>query len=652
MKETIETLIEWLNDRNKEYDEGHPTVSDKEYDDKFFKLVALEAEYGMVFPNSPTQRIDYQVVSKLNKVQHNHKMLSLDKTKEVDVVKKFLDNHTYLAMCKMDGLTCSLHYLGGKLIAAETRGNGAEGEDILHNALVVSNIPNFIPYQDELIVDGEIICDKETFYSNFADKYSNPRNFAAGSIRLLDAKTCAERSLSFIAWEVIKGFEEEKYLSDKLILLGKLGFTIVPNIMGHSEQEEDIDWLANVAEQYHYPIDGVVFKFDDIAYGEARGETGHHKKNAIAFKFYDETYPTKLINIEWSMGRTGQITPIAIFEPVEIDDANIERASLHNISIMEELLGEYPYSCQKIEIYRANMIIPQVFSAEKQTPPKTEIAEFYGFFTIPTECPVCGGRTSIKMENDSKVLVCENPDCEGKLINRLDHFCSKSGLDIKGLSKATLSKLMEWGWVRDTLDIMYLRKCRADWIKKPGFGVASVDNILKAIEAAKTTTLPAFISALGIPLIGKSVAEELCGYFDDYTLFRQAIDDRYPFSILNNFGEAKEAALLNFDYSEADEIYKLLSVEKPAAAPGLGDSNTSCKDLKFVITGKLTVYKNRDELVAKIKSLGGSVVSSISKNTSYLINNDVNSTSSKNLNAKKLGIPIISEKDFLEKFDA
>ena len=256
------------------------------------------------------------------------------------------------------------------------------------------------------------------------------------------------------------------------------------------------------------------------------------------------------------------------------------------------------------------------------------------------------------MENDSKVLVCENPDCEGKLINRLDHFCSKSGLDIKGLSKATLSKLMEWGWVRDILDIMYLQTCRADWIKKPGFGVASVDNILKAIEAAKTTTLPAFISALGIPLIGKNVAEELCGYFDDYILLRQAIDDRYPFSILNNFGEAKEAALLNFDYSEADEIYKLLTIEKPAATPGLGDSNTSCKDLKFVITGKLTIYKNRDELVAKIKSLGGSVVSSISKNTSYLINNDVNSTSSKNLNAKKLGIPIISEKDFLEKFDA
>ena len=277
MKDTMESLVKWLNDRNKEYDEGRPTVSDKEYDDKFFELVRLESELGVILADSPTQRIDFQVVSELSKVQHNHKMLSLDKTKEVNVVKKFLDNHTYLAMCKMDGLTCSLRYVGGKLVAAETRGNGIEGEDILHNALVVSNIPNYISYQDELIVDGEIICDKETFYNNFAQSYSNPRNFAAGSIRLLDSKLCAERKLSFVAWEIIKGFEEEKYLSDKLILLGKLGFTIVPNIMGHSEQQEDIDWLKSIAEQYNYPIDGIVFKFDDIAYGESLGETGHHR---------------------------------------------------------------------------------------------------------------------------------------------------------------------------------------------------------------------------------------------------------------------------------------------------------------------------------------------------------------------------------------
>ena len=446
----IKDLIVRLNYLTKKYDEGNPEVSDKEWDDMYFHLVKMEQLTGCYFPDSPTQRVNYDVKNKLNKVTHSHLMLSLDKTKSIDEVKAFIGNRAYIAMAKMDGLTCSLTYRGGRLVSAETRGNGEIGEDVLHNALVVKNIPNRINFQDELVVDGEIICTYPNF-KEFADEYKNPRNFASGSIRLLDSAECAKRNLSFIAWDCIKGLDDEEYLSEKLVKLDALGFEIVPFQADDQKLfniEKVIEWLKKVCEN-ELPIDGVVIKYDKISTYEQAGHTDHHFKGGLAYKFYDDEYETRLLNIEWTMGRTGQLTPVAIFEPIDIDGTECTRASLHNISIMKEQLYQ-PYRNEKIWVYKANQIIPQISNKEwianEYNPPENTLR-------IPSTCPVCGGETIIKKENDSEVLYCGNPQCQGKLINRIDHFCSKKGLDIKGLSKATLEKLMDWGWLNTYQDI-------------------------------------------------------------------------------------------------------------------------------------------------------------------------------------------------------
>ena len=358
----IHELVEYLNMLTYYYDKGEPKVSDAEWDKLYFELKELEDKYGIRFNNSPTQSISYEVVNALEKVEHNHDMLSLDKTKSLDEVKSFINDKYYLAMCKMDGLTCSLHYLDGKLVSAETRGNGKVGENILHNAKVISNLPQKIPYLDSLVIDGEIICATDDFM-RFENEYKNPRNFAAGSIRLLDSKECADRMLQFIAWEVIEGFHDDKYLSNKFAHLESLGFTVVPHL-ALKDYEKDVEVLKQEAINMGYPIDGIVFKFDDIEYGKSLGQTSHHFKNAVAYKFYDETYPTTLKTIEYTMGRTGVLTPVAVFEPIDMDGSTVERASLHNLSIMEELLGK-PYVGQKLWVSKRNMIIPQIEEAEK-----------------------------------------------------------------------------------------------------------------------------------------------------------------------------------------------------------------------------------------------------------------------------------------------
>ena len=358
----IRELIEYLNYHTKCYDEGRPEIPDTEWDRYYFELQKLENEYSIYFNDSPTQNISYEVVNSLEKVAHNHDMLSLEKTKALNEVKDFLGNVPYLAMCKMDGLTCSLKYENGKLVSAETRGNGKVGENILHNARVIPSIPKIIPYKDSLVIDGEIICTKEDF-KEFENDYANPRNFAAGSIRLLDSNECSKRKLRFIAWDVIEGLNDGKYLSDKFVTLRNFGFTIVP-YCGYDDQERDIEEITQMAEEFKYPIDGVVFKFDDVEYGRSLGQTSHHFKNALAFKFADDTMETELIDIEWTMGRTGVLTPVAIFNPIELEGSIVSRASLHNISIMEEILGK-PYVGQKVWVSKRNMIIPQIERAEK-----------------------------------------------------------------------------------------------------------------------------------------------------------------------------------------------------------------------------------------------------------------------------------------------
>ena len=634
--EDMKALVDRLNYLTKKYDEGHPEVSDKEWDELYFKLVQMEKESGIHLDDSPTSTINYQVVNELKKVEHNHKMLSLDKTKDIEEVKKFLGKNDYVAMCKMDGLTCSLRYLNGKLVSAETRGNGLIGEDILHNARVIPSIPQQIKYQDELVVDGEIICTYEDF-KPFSDTYKNPRNFASGSIRLLDSKECEKRNLTFVAWDIVKGYPNvnDSFIF-RLMLLISEKFNIVPFEKG--PVEHCVEVLTKTAQDMGYPIDGIVFKFDDIDFGKQQGETAHHFKNAIAYKFYDDEYETTLQNIEYSMGRTGILTPVAVYEDIDIDGSVCNRASLHNLSIMTELLGDLPYKGEKIWIYKANMIIPQVSKAEK----RNSSEDFH--FDIPKICPVCGSRTAI---NESSQLYCTNPDCDGKLINKLDHFCGKKGLDIKGLSKATLEKLIDWGWVNSCVDLFSLQDHAKEWVVKPGFGAKSVEKILDSIEESKNCSTEAFIASLGIPLIGRTIAADLAKKFETYEALSKAIDEGYDFTKLPGFAWAKSQALTNFDYTEADKLYGILNV-KPAPTV-VEASEQPLKDMKFVITGSVKHFKNRTELQGLIEKCGGKVVSAISKNVDYLINNDAESTSAKNVAAKKLGIPILTEEEFLEK---
>ena len=643
MIQRMEDLIKKLNVATLAYDKGSPIISDKKYDDMWFELKSLEEQTGIVLPDSPTQSISYEVVSELKKVEHNHPMLSLDKTKDIKVIESFLKGHDWIIMAKMDGLTCSLKYLDGKLVSAETRGNGIIGEDITHNANVIPSIPKTIPYKEEVIIDGEIICTYKDF-EKFENDYKNPRNFASGSIRLLDSKECSKRHLTFIAWDVVKGGRYE-YLSNNLIPLKDYGFKIVPMFINNID-ETDSDYLSEYVDKIKkecqllsYPIDGVVFKYDTIEEYNKAGRTDHHFKGGLAYKFYDEIYETEVKDIEWTMGRTGQLTPVLIYNDIEINGTVCNRASLHNISVMTNLMGG-AYPGQRVFIYKANEIIPQVESAQTNNPNHIPMIE------IPKICPYCGEPTEIRKDNDSEVLYCTNINCNTRLINRLDHFCGKKGLDIKGLSKATLERLINWGWIESISDLFKLHLHQSEWMKKAGFGQASVTKIINAIESAKDCTFDKFLCALGIPLIGKVASKSLMNTFKDYRSFRKAIDenDERLYQI-DGIGEIMIDTLLNFDYEEADYIFDKYIHEEAAAASSSTD--TVLKDKVFVITGKIKHWKNRDELKSFIESKGGKVTGSVTSKTSYLINNDTSSTTAKNLTAIKLNVPIINEDEFL-----
>ena len=641
METRIKELINKLNYYTNFYNEGTSPISDKEWDDMYFELVKLEKESGIIFPDSPTQTIHFEEISELKKVEHNHPMLSLDKTKDLSVVESFLKGHDWIIMAKMDGLTCSLHYLDGKLISAETRGNGIIGEDITHNAMVIPSIPKTIDRKEDIIIDGEIICTYKNF-ENFKDIYKNPRNFASGSIRLLNSKECYKRHLTFIAWDVVKGGKYE-YLSNNLATLRTYGFEVVPMLINNKEDnpilEDYVDTIKRISKEFSYPIDGVVFKYDTIEEYNKAGRTDHHFKGGLAYKFYDEIYETEVKDIEWTMGRTGQLTPVLIYNDVEINGTVCNRASLHNISVMTELMGE-AYPGQRVFIYKANEIIPQVESAQTNNPNHIPVIE------IPKVCPYCGEPTEIRKDNDSEVLYCTNINCNTRLINRLDHFCGKKGLDIKGLSKATLERLINWGWIESISDLFKLHLHQSEWMKKAGFGQASVTKIINAIESAKDCTFDKFLCALGIPLIGKVASKSLMNTFKDYRSFRKAIDenDERLYQI-DGIGEIMIDTLLNFDYEEADYIFDKYIHEEAAAASSSTD--TVLKDKVFVITGKIKHWKNRDELKSFIESKGGKVTGSVTSKTSYLINNDTSSTTAKNLTAIKLNVPIINEDEFL-----
>lgn len=651
----MKDLIEKLNYYTKKYDEGHPEISDKQWDDMYFQLQELEKESGIILTNSPTNHIDYQIINSLTKVKHNHPMLSLQKTKDIKEVYQFLKGQDSIAMAKMDGLTCSLLYENGSLIRAETRGNGFIGEDITHNIYFTKGVPLHIPIQEQVIIDGEIICTYNDF-SSFESIYKNPRNFASGSIRLLNSEESANRHLTFIAWDAISGIEKNT-LTDKLIYLDQLGFNIVPSIpiikeilSSTNELQHIINLIQETAKDFSYPIDGVVFKYDDCNYYQELGFTSHHAKGGIGFKFYDETYSTKLIYIDWTMGRTGQLTPVAVFEPVEIDGTIVERASLHNVSVMHEILGDCAYRGEGLEIYRANQIIPQIASAG----PKYDYGYVisHGGVSVDTieKCPCCGEDLSLRQDGIALNYFCDNPNCEGRLINRLEHFCSKKGLDIKGLSKATLEKLIDWGWITNFSSIYNLNSYKSEWINKPGFGAASVNKILKAIEDSKHTELWRLIAAIGIPEIGITASKTLANYYKTWDKFRTAVAEGTDFSHLPDFGYIMSKNINKYNHGNWDDVDNVANYMIMDAAAA---SNTKqiLEGKVFCITGKVNQWKNRDSLKEYIESLGGKVTGSVTNKTDYLINNDNTSTTQKNVTAQKLNKPILTEENFVALID-
>ena len=626
----IHQLICELNEHTRRYDEGRPIITDKEWDNLYFKLERLEKETGLIYPNSPTNTISYQVVNQLNKVTHNHKMLSLAKTKNAADIVDWAGGNELIAMTKLDGLTCSLTYENGTLVAAETRGNGIVGEDITHNANVIPSIPKKLSKDyasEKIVIDGEIICNTFDFQP-FKEEYKNPRNFAAGSIRLLDNKECSKRNLTFIAWDIIQGYEQVPTLSQKIKELVHLGFLIPAyqaNIAPKEKVIEDaIELLKTESISYGYPIDGIVFKVDNCDVYNSLGATSHHFRGGIAYKFYNELYPTHLIDIEWSMGRTGILTPVAIFDAVEIDGTEVSRASLHNIDIMEKTLGQTPRVGQPVSVYKSNEIIPQLCDADLSF-------EDGAIIEIPNICPSCKKEIHITLTVNTRELYCSNPACPAKLTNIVDHFVGKKGLDIKGLSENTIAWLIDKEWITDISDVFTLKDHKEDWVKANGFGEKSVGNILTAIDnRMKSCELSAFICSLGIPLIGATYSKQLAEKFKTWESFYQAVIDNFDFTSIDGFGYEMNKAIHNYDYTIALKIANILNFNEPIEE----SKSNKCKGLTFVITGKVKRWKNRDELKSIIEAAGGKVTGTVTKNTTYLINNDVNSTTSKNLTAK------------------
>lgn len=645
----IKELINELNvARDSYYNFSSSILTDKEYDDKFDELSALEILTGVILSDSPTQSVGYTVKSTLEKVVHKYQLLSLDKTKDVDVIRKFPKGKDSLLMLKLDGLTICLTYKNRKLVKAETRGNGDVGEDVTHNA-VSFGIPLSIPQKETLIVSGEAIItykwfDKINSKLTADEKYKTPRNLASGSVRQLDSKVCKERHVQFVAFNVLEGINYNSIFG-RLKTIEKYGFTIAPFFTYSPEVdskhlEKMIDKLKDRANELGYPIDGLVMMIDDIEYGLSLGKTSHHFLNGLAYKFYDEEVETTLTDVEWTMGKTGILTPTAIFDTVELDGTDVSRASLHNISICENLklgIGD------TVLVYKANQIIPQI----RESIDKSNTLE------IPERCPICNYNTEIVQEKDSKVLLCTNSECRGKLLGRLNHFVSKPAMNIDGLSEETLTKFIELEWLNCLLDIYKLKEYKLKMLTLDGFGKKSVDKLLKSIEDSKNVKLENFINALGIPMIGKSASQTISKHFNgDWNKFEYAIFNHYDLTILDDIGTKKQDNIIywyiDFLRSVDLRLPSMMNFELPSSNIDSSVSNSSLDGKTFVITGSLNHFANRDALKSIIEELSGKVSGSVSSKTNYLINNDNTSSSSKNKKANELGVKIITEEEFLD----
>lgn len=640
----IQELVKQLNEyRDVYYNEARSDVSDAEYDRLFDELSELENETGVVYTNSPTQTVGYEVKSELEKVEHSHPMLSLDKTKSVDDLVKFAGDKDCILSLKMDGLTCLLTYENGELVQAETRGDGEIGELITHNARVFDNIPLSIDYKGHFEIEGEAIITYEDFdkiNKSLPDdkKYKNPRNLASGSVRQLDSKIAAQRHIKFIAWKVPTDIASSSFIN-RLQYALDIGFDTVPflPIRGNCNAEFInivVEQLRKRAKEKSFPIDGLVATYNDITYGESLGTTGHHPKHSIAFKFAEDSAETVLREIEWSMGKTGSLTPVAIFDSVDLAGTSVSRASLHNISIMKELNVSIGST---VTVVKKNEIIPQIIYCDANA---VDV-------DIPTTCPVCSGETQIVKENDSEVLMCTNPHCKGKLLGRVSHFVSKKGMDISGLSEETIKKFVELGWITEITDVYNLEKHYDRLSTMSGFGRKSVDKLRKSIENSKTVRLDKFITSLSIPGIGTSQSKELSKVFGTWNEFRDASVGCYNFTQLDGFGDVLNNNIHSWfeDMSNiADYLASLMTFESEDNSK----TNNSLNGKSFVVTGKVYKFKNRDEVKEAIEKFGGKVTGSVTKSTFALINNDIESNSSKNKKAKELGVQIINEEQLME----
>ena len=636
----MKELVEKLDQAAKAYyQEDREIMSNQEYDSLYDQLEQLEKETGTVLTNSPTVRVGYEAVNELPKEEHPSPMLSLDKTKDREVLRGFIGNHKCLLSWKLDGLTIVLTYENGELVKAVTRGNGIVGEVITNNARVFKNIPLRIPYKGQLVLRGEAIIT----YSEFerinetigdADaKYKNPRNLCSGSVRQLNNEITAKRNVRFYAFALVSAQDVDFSNSreQQFIWLKKQGFEVVEYKVVTSESlDEAMDYFSKTIVNNDFPSDGLVVTYDDIAYGESLGSTAKFPRNSFAFKWADEMRETRLVDMEWSPSRTGLINPVAIFEPVELEGTTVSRASVHNISIVKELqlgIGD------TIKVYKANMIIPQI--AENLTRS--------GNLVIPDKCPVCGQEARIRKET----LYCMNPDCVAKKIKSFSLFTSRDAMNIDGLSEATLEKFIAMGFIHNFGDIFEIGKYKDQIVEMEGFGQKSFDNLMVSLEKAKKTTLAKVIYSLGITGIGLANAKVICKYFDDdIEKIRHA--DEEEISAIEGIGPVIAGSMADY-FKSAENNQKL---DHLLSHLHLVHEETSAEQVfagkTFVITGSVEHFSNRSEAKEFIEARGGKVTGSVTKKTDYLINNDKTSASSKNKKAQELGIPILSEEDFLE----
>ena len=624
------------------YQEDREIMPNVEYDALYDELSALEEETGIVLADSPTVNVGYEAVDQLPKEEHERPMLSLDKTKDWEALREFVGEHPTILSWKLDGLTIVLTYENGELVKAVTRGNGIVGEVITNNARVFKNIPLKISFRGRLVLRGEAIIryyDFEKINETIGDadaKYKNPRNLCSGSVRQLNNEITAKRNVRFYAFSLVsaEGVDFQNSREVQFQWLNAQGFDVVEYRKVTADTlDEAMDYFAEAVTKNDFPSDGLVALYDNIAYGESLGTTAKFPRNAMAFKWADEMRDTKLLEIEWSPSRTGLINPVAVFEPVELEGTTVSRASVHNISIMKELklgIGD------TIRVYKANMIIPQI--AENLTGS--------GNAPVPHICPACGQETVVKKENDVECLFCVNPGCPAKKIKSFGLFTSRDAMNIDGLSEATLEKFIARGFIHDFGDIFEISRYRDEIVEMEGFGQKSYDNLIESLERAKETTLPRVIYSLGIANIGLANAKVICRYFNnDLEKIRHASLEEI--SEIDTIGPVIAGNLVSYFQDEEnnrrlDHLMSFLHIQDEGPK-----QEQIFAGMNFVITGSLVHFGNRSEAKELIESLGGKVTGSVTKKTNYLINNDIQSSSSKNKKARELGIPILSEEDFL-----